>query len=129
MTCRLRNQWTMSPRERPPFRSRARLDVLDVVALGLVPGIVAAVITGAPGAAPAIATIVLFGIAIIYALVALGIPELTGWGLRHLRENLPHIAMLVARTLPLLLILVVFLLFAAELWQRRTRSGLEIWWQ
>lgn len=51
-------------------------------------------------------------------------PELTGWGLRHLRENLPHIAMLVARSLPLLLILVVFLLFAAELWQAVQALGL-----
>jgi hypothetical protein len=88
-----------------------------------VPGIVAAVITGDPGAAPGIVTFVLVGVGIIYAVVALGIPELTSWGLRHLRENLPHIATLVARTLPLLLILVVFLLFAAELWQAARALG------
>jgi hypothetical protein len=110
-------------RKRPPFRSHARLDVVDIAVVGLVPGIVAAVITGDPGAAPGIATFVLSGVGIIYAVVALGIPELTGWGLRHLRENLPHIATLVARTLPLLLILVVFLLFAAELWQAAQALG------
>lgn len=111
-------------RGHPPFQSRARLDLLDVAAMGLVPGIVAAVITGDPGAAPVIAAFVLSGVGIIYVLVALGIPELTVWGLRHLRENLPHIAVLVARTLPLLLILVVFLLFAAELWQAAQALGL-----
>jgi hypothetical protein len=110
-------------RRHPPFRSHARLDVLDIAVVGLVPGIVAAVITGDPGAAPGIATFVLSGVGIIYVVVALGIPELTGWGLRHLRENLPHIATLVARTLPLLLILVVFLLFAAEMWQAAQALG------
>lgn len=111
-------------RRHPPFRSNVRLDGLDIAALGLVPGVVAAVITGDPGAAPVIAAFVLSGVGIIYVLVALGIPELTVWGLRHLRENLPHIAVLVARTLPLLLILVVFLLFAAELWQAAHALGL-----
>jgi hypothetical protein len=110
-------------RRHPPFRSHARLDVVDIAVVGLVPGIVAAGITGDPGAAPGIATFVLSGVGIIYAVVALGIPELTGWGLRHLRENLPHIATLVARTLPLLLILVVFLLFAAEMWQAAQALG------
>lgn len=111
-------------RRHPPFRSHARLDVVDIAVVGLVPGIVAAAITRDPGAAPGIATFVLSGVGIIYAVVALGIPELTGWGLRHLRENLPHIATLVARTLPLLLILVVFLLFAAEMWQAAQALGL-----
>jgi hypothetical protein len=104
-------------RRHPPFGSRTRLDVIDIAVIGLVPGVVAAVLTGDPGATLGIATFVLSGVGIIYAMVSLGIPELTGWGLRHLRENLPHIATLVARALPLLLILVVFLLFAAELWQ------------
>ena len=104
-------------RRHPPFGSGARLDLVDIAVVGLVPGLVAAVMTGDAGAAPGIATFVLTGVGIIYAVVALGVPELIGWGLRYLRDNLPHIATLVARTLPLLLILVVFLLFAAELWQ------------
>ena len=104
-------------RRHPPSRSDIRLDGLDITAVGLVPGIVAAVITGDPWAAPSVAAFVLSGVGIITVLVALGIPELTVWGLRQLRADLPHIAMVVARTLPLLLILVVFLLFAAELWQ------------
>ncbi len=54
---------------------------------------------------------------------ALGVFELAGWSLRHLRDNVPQIVMLVARTLPLLLILVVFLLFASELWQASHEIG------
>ena len=95
--------------------------------IGLVPGIVASLITGDPGAFPGFMTIgevrlftpgfILIGVGIIYAVVSLGVLELAVWSLRHLLENVPQILMLVARTLPLLLILVVFLLFANELWQ------------
>lgn len=118
-------------RKHPPFRSGTKLDMVDIAVVGLAPGIVVAVITGDPEAAASLVRIgsahlgpiVLVGVGIIYVVVALGIPELTGWGLRHLRENLPHIAALVAGTLPLLLILVVFLLFAAELWQAAQALG------
>jgi hypothetical protein len=110
-------------RKHPPFRLGVRLDVVDIAVIGLVPGILFAVITGDPGAVLGIAGNILLGIGIIYVVVALGLPELIGWALRHLRENLPHIATLVARTLPLLLILVVFLLFAAELWQAAQALG------
>lgn len=104
-------------RRHPPFGSHTRLDVLDIAVVGLAPGAVTAALAGDAGAVPGIAAFVLSGVGVIYAVVALGVPELSGWGLRYLRETLPSIATLVARTLPLLLILVVFLLFAAELWQ------------
>ncbi len=114
-------------RKHPPFGSVSRLDWLDIAVIGLVPGIVASLITGDPGVLPGFVTIgevrlftpgfILIGVGIIYAVVSLGVFELAGWSLRHLLENVPQILMLVARTLPLLLILVVFLLFANELWQ------------
>lgn len=110
-------------RKHPPFGSRVRLDLVDIAVVGSTPGILAAVITGEPGAVLGITPNFLLGVGIIYAVVALGVPELTRWALRNMRENLPHIARLVARTLPLLLILVVFLLFAAELWQAAQLIG------
>jgi hypothetical protein len=114
-------------RKHPPFGSLTRLDLLDIAVVGLLPGVVASVMTGDPGASVGFVTIgglrlftpgfILIGVGIIYAVVALGVFELAGWSLRHLLENVPQIITLVARTLPLLLILVVFLLFASELWQ------------
>ena len=93
-------------RKYPPFGSRARLNAVDIAVLGLAPGIVAAVIIGDLGAFVRIGGVqllvvpfVLLGVGVIYAVVALGIPELTGWGLRPLRQNC-HIAPLAARTLP-----------------------------
>jgi hypothetical protein len=51
-------------RKHPPFGSRTRLDIVDIAVVGLVPGIVAAALTGDPGAAPGIATFVLTGVAV-----------------------------------------------------------------
>jgi hypothetical protein len=120
-------------RKHPPFGSHTRLDVLDIAVIGLVPGVVASVTTGDPGASVGFVTIgglrlftpgfILIGVGIIYAVVALGVIELAGWSLRHLYESVLHVAMLVARTLPMLLILVVFLLFASELWQTSHEIG------
>ncbi len=120
-------------RKHPPFGSVSRLDLLDIAVIGIVPGVVASVITGDPGAFRGFVTVgevrlftpgfILIGVGIIYAVVSLGVFELAGWSLRHLRDNVPHIALLVARTLPLLLILVVFLLFASELWQASHQIG------
>ena len=110
-----------------------RLDLLDIAVVGLVPGLVASVVTGEPGAIVGLVTIaevrfftpgfILIGVGIIYAVVSLGVFELARWSLRHLRDNVAHIALLVARTLPMLLILVVFLLFASELWEASHEIG------
>jgi hypothetical protein len=111
-------------RKHPPFGTGAKLDLIDIGAIALVPAVVRAVLTASLNAGLKVPGFVLLGVGVIYVAVALGLPELSGWGLRHLRANLPHIAALVARTLPLLLILVVFLLFAAELWQVARALGL-----
>jgi hypothetical protein len=59
----------------------------------------------------------LLGIGIIYVAVIFGLVEITVWAGGRLREQLTSIVGLVARTLPLLLILVAFLLFSAEIWE------------
>ncbi len=60
---------------------------------------------------------VLLGIGVIYVVIGFGLLDIAGWALGLLRDQLVHIATLVSRTLPMLLILVVFLMFSAELWE------------
>ena len=60
---------------------------------------------------------VLLGIGVIYIVIGFGLLDIAGWAFGLLRDQLVHIATLVSRTLPLLLILVVFLMFSAELWE------------
>lgn len=59
----------------------------------------------------------LVGIGVIYLVVGLGLGEIAWWSLKRLKDELAQITGLLARTLPILLILVLFLLFAAELWE------------
>jgi hypothetical protein len=60
---------------------------------------------------------ILLGIGVIYIVIGFGLLDIAVWALDRLREQLVHIATLLSRTLPLLLILVVFLMFAAEIWE------------
>ena len=53
----------------------------------------------------------------IYIVIGFGLLDIAVWALDRLRDQLVHIATLLSRTLPLLLILVVFLMFAAEIWE------------
>lgn len=110
-------------RGRPPFRSGVRLDLIDIAVIGLVPGIVAAALQGSPGVVLAVTPNILLGVGAIYVVTGFGLLEIAGWALRHLRAQLGQITTLVARTLPVLLILVVFLLFASELWQASHTLG------
>ena len=59
----------------------------------------------------------LLGIGSIYAVIGLGLGTIAWWAIGRLRDELTRIAELLAKTLPTLLILVLFLLFAAELWE------------
>lgn len=110
-------------RRRPPFRSGVRLDLLDIAVIGLVPGIVAAALQGSPAVVLGVTPNILLGVGVIYIVTGFGLLEIAGWALRHLRAQLGQITTLVARTLPVLLILVVFLLFASELWQAAHTLG------
>ncbi len=60
---------------------------------------------------------VLLGIGAIYVVIGFGLLDIASWALGLLRDQLVHIATLVSRTLPMLLILVIFLMFSAELWE------------
>jgi hypothetical protein len=110
-------------RRRPPFRTNADLDLIDIGMIGLVPGVAAAIVHGSPGVAFGFGGFVLLGVGVIYVVVGFGLLEIGVWALRHLRAQLGQISTLVARTLPVLLILVVFLLFASELWQAAHELG------
>lgn len=109
-------------RRHPPFGGR-RLDLVDVVLMGLVPGLAAALVRGMPWVMLGTTSLVLTGIGIIYLVTGFGLLELAGYALGYLRAQLGQIAWLVSRTLPILLILVVFLLFASELWQAAHTLG------
>lgn len=110
-------------RRRPPFRRGTRLEPADIGMIGLVPGAAAAFLHGSATSVISVGGSVLLGVAIIYLFTAFGLFELGIWALRHLRAQLAQIATLVSRTMPILLILVVFLLFASELWQAAHTLG------
>ena len=94
-----------------------RLGALDIFAIGAAIAVASSVIKGswAVGAISGLNS--LAGIGLIYAVIGLGLGEIGWWSIRRLRQELLHIVGLLARTLPMLLILVLFLLFAAELWE------------
>jgi hypothetical protein len=114
-------------RRHPPFSGGVRLDLLDIALIGVVPGVAAAVVRQDPGVAIGVTGNVLLGVGVIYLVIGFGLAEIGWWALGHLRAQLAQISTLVARTLPVLLILVVFLLFASELWQAaQTLNGADL---
>jgi uncharacterized membrane protein len=106
-----------------PFDLTSKLDLLDIAIIGVVPAIAAGVVHGSPGVAIGVIPTVLLGVGVIYLVTGFGLLELAGWALGYLRAQLGQIVTLVSRTLPVLLILVVFLLFASELWQAAHTLG------
>jgi hypothetical protein len=109
-------------RRHPPFGT-SRFDLVDIALMGLVPALAAALVRDEPWVLLGTLSLVLTGIGIIYLVAGFGLLELAGYALGYLRAQLGQIAWLVSRTLPILLILVVFLLFAAELWQAAHTLG------
>jgi hypothetical protein len=101
---------------RNPFRPPA-FDPWDIATLAFAPALPTAIIQGAwlDGAIAAVAA--LTGIGVIYLIVAFGIPEIGLWAVNRLARHVTAVVGLLARTLPILLILVVFLLFGSEIWQ------------
>jgi len=94
-----------------------RLDALETFSLGLLVGIPSGLIGGSWSIGIRNGLNALIGMGVIYLVVGLGIGEIAWWSLKRLRQELAQITGLLARTLPVLLILVLFLLFAAELWE------------
>ncbi len=93
------------------------LDGRDILTIGLLPALPAALIDGSAAEAVTATLGALAGIGAIYLVIGFGLIEIALWAVERLWIQLAHIVELVARTLPLLLILVVFLLFAAEIWE------------
>ncbi len=99
------------------WRPHDSLRSYDVLATGIVPAIVAGVRFGSPGAAVEGFLFHLQGVAIIYLFIGFGLAWILLWSVGWLASQAPQVMALAARTLPLVLILVIFLLFASELWQ------------
>ena len=104
-------------RGRPVSSRLGRFDLIDILSFAVLPAIPAGMIEGSMGELVLAALNALLGIGVIYVAVIFGLLEMAVWAVGRLQEQLTSIVSLVARTLPLLLILVVFLLFAAELWE------------
>jgi hypothetical protein len=111
-----------SPRIRP-----STFDLLDIALIAFLPAIPAAVIDGDPGEAIRAFLGALTGVGVIYVITGFGLIEIGAWAIERLWLQLTHIVELLARTLPVLLILVVFLLFATEMWESaHAMSWLEL---
>ncbi len=104
------------------WRPRDHLTAYDVVLTGLVPAAVAAVRFGDLGAAVQGFLFHLQGVAVIYLVVGFGLFWIVLWSVSWLASQLPQLIGLAARTLPLVLILVIFLLFTSEIWQAATQA-------
>ena len=94
-----------------------RLDALETFSLGLLVAVPSGLIGGSWSIGIRNGLNALIGMGVIYLVVGLGIGEIAWWSLKRLRQELAQITGLLARTLPVLLILVLFLLFASELWE------------
>ena len=102
-------------------------DLLDIATIAFLPVLPAAIIDGDPGEGIRAFLGALTGVGVIYVVIGFGIIEIGAWAIERLWLQLTHIAELLARTLPMLLILVVFLLFATEMWEvAHAMSWLEL---
>jgi len=111
--------WTIFSRLRHR-RVRLRpttLDMFDIGAIALLPALPAALVDQNAYEAITATLGALSGIGAVYLVIGFGLIEIGRWAFERLWLQLVHLVELVARTLPLLVILVVFLLFGAEIWQ------------
>ena len=111
--------WTILSRlrHRPAALRPSTFDILDIAIIGCLPALPAALIDQNGFEAIAATLGALTGIGVIYLVIGFGIIAIGIWAFERLWLQLIHLVELVARTLPLLVILVVFLLFGAEIWQ------------
>jgi hypothetical protein len=111
-----------SPRIRP-----SRFDLFDILTIAFLPAVPAALIDADASEAIKAFLGALTGVGIIYAIIGFGLLEIGAWAFERLWLQVTHVVELLARTLPVLLILVVFLLFAAEMWEAaHAMSWLEL---
>lgn len=114
-------------RNRPPVSRTVTFDLLEIGLLAAVPAVASGLIEWSAGELVVAFLNALLGIGIIYVVILFGVGELALWALGRLRSQAAGIASLLATTLPVLLILVAFLLFAAEIWEAgHALSGAEL---
>ncbi|MDQ3871056.1 MAG: hypothetical protein M3301_05505, partial [Chloroflexota bacterium] len=110
-------------RGRRALQRPAKYDLGDIAVFAGLPGIAALLVRGSAEAGLSAALTSATGIALIYVVVGFGLVSIAAWAVGWLLAQFLQIFGLVARTLPLLLILVAFLLFASELWQAARTIG------
>ena len=109
--------WIVSRLRHRSWRIRpSTFDLWDILTIEFLPAIPAALIDADAGEAIAAFFGALTGVGLIYVIVGFGLLEIGAWTVELLWNQVTHVVELLARTLPVLLILVVFLLFAAEMW-------------
>jgi hypothetical protein len=114
-------------RGRPAFGSLPTFDLVDIATLAALPALPAAVIESSALELVASAVGALTGIGVVYLIVGFGLIDIGRWALEGLWQQLTYLVELIARTLPILLIFVVFLPFESEIWQvAHSISGLEL---
>lgn len=104
-------------RRRPVAVRPSNFDPIDILTIGLLPALPAALVDQNAGEFVAATLGALAGIGLIYIVIGFGLIEIGLWAFERLWLQLTHLVGLVARTLPVLVILVVFLLFGTEIWQ------------
>jgi len=105
------------------WRPRDALTWYDVVLTAIVPAVAAGLRYGSPVAAIDGALVHLQGVLVIYAFVGFGLLWILAWSVGWLVSQMPHLIGLAARTLPLVLILVIFLLFTSEIWEAAAQAS------
>lgn len=109
--------FTDTLRGRSRRRLPAKFDLIDIGQFAVLPVLPMLLVVQDPLGFLQSVLNVLLGIGVIYVVIGFGLLDIVGWAFGQLRDQLVHIATLLSRTLPLLLILVVFLMFSAELWE------------
>ncbi len=104
-------------RGRPAWPRTSTFDLVDIATIALLPVLPAALIDASLREALFSGLGALTGIGVVYLIVGFGIVEIGRWAIERLWQQLTYLIGLVARTLPILLIIVVFLLFGSEIWQ------------
>jgi hypothetical protein len=104
-------------RGRPARLRPSTFDLIDILVIAFLPVVPAALIDGDIGEGLRAFLGALTGVGVIYVIIGFGLIEIGAWAIERLWLEVTHVVELLARTLPVLLILVVFLLFAAEMWE------------
>ncbi len=92
-------------------------DLPDILTIAFLPVVPTALIDANVGEAIESFLGALTGVGVIYVITGFGLIEIGLWAFERLWDQVTHLVELLARTLPVLLILVVFLLFATEMWE------------